>query len=225
MELKMKKLKQILLVFGLVFVISMPAPDGPALIIGKGDQVASQKTPAQMLQQAAMLGDLQTVLKVLRKNSKQLTLSNLDKALLIACNNNHSTIATVILLENPKVGQRNMKDQTLTSALIWTAYYNMPTVTAQLLARNVAMNHFNDQGFSALSVAAVNGYVDVVALLLNEGADVSIKNKNGETALDQVQKEYNAAQKSNQPTSYKQEYESKINKLKVIVDMLQDKKK
>ncbi|MEN8166321.1 MAG: ankyrin repeat domain-containing protein [Pseudomonadota bacterium] len=56
--------------------------------------------------------------------------------------------------------------------------------TRQLLIADAAVNLTDKGGYSAMMLAASNNHVEIVELLLNEGADVDqVENTNGWTAL------------------------------------------
>jgi ankyrin repeat protein len=57
-----------------------------------------------------------------------------------------------------------------------------------LLERNVQVNAVDDQGQTPLHVAAIWGQAAMVQFLLDHGADISLKTKDGETALDVADK-------------------------------------
>jgi len=60
---------------------------------------------------------------------------------------------------------------------------NADTVRTLLVSPNVDVNGVDDQGNTALILAARFGHNDVVTALLLAKADVKVKNKDGKTAL------------------------------------------
>ena len=55
------------------------------------------------------------------------------------------------------------------------------------LAKGADINYTDEGGFTALSSAAINGNRDVVLFLISRGADPTIKNQDGKTALQETQ--------------------------------------
>ncbi len=55
--------------------------------------------------------------------------------------------------------------------------------SVRAVIHNVHINRLNDEGYSALCIAAMKGYLDIVALLLENKADVDTPNEDGFTAL------------------------------------------
>jgi ankyrin repeat protein len=53
-----------------------------------------------------------------------------------------------------------------------------------LLENNAKIDYQTDEGTSALMIAAANGHTQIVRLLLNKGANASLKNKFDKTASD-----------------------------------------
>lgn len=60
----------------------------------------------------------------------------------------------------------------------------IPTQVSALCASGASLSATNSQGNTALHLAAVNGHVDAVAVLVDAGADVSAANKEGKTPGD-----------------------------------------
>ena len=61
-------------------------------------------------------------------------------------------------------------------------------VQALLESLPTDINWQDDNRWTPLMWASVNGHLDVVRYLICNGADVNIKNNNGETALDLAEK-------------------------------------
>ena len=62
-----------------------------------------------------------------------------------------------------------------------------------LLQAGATVDAVNDDGFTALHLAAHQGKIQVVEALLNAGADKALKNQWGDTALDDAQSENHPA--------------------------------
>ena len=84
-----------------------------------------------------------------------------------------------ILLENG--ADVNNKQEPL---LVGAAFWRNLIIVKLLVDAGADINAFDKYGSSALSMAADKGYPDVVTFLMIRGADPTIKNKRGETALD-----------------------------------------
>ncbi len=75
------------------------------------------------------------------------------------------------------------------TALIPAAHHGYPDVVRYLLTTKININHVNFLGWTALLEAVILGdggpiYQEIVDLLLKAGADISIGDKDGVTALD-----------------------------------------
>jgi ankyrin repeat protein len=57
-------------------------------------------------------------------------------------------------------------------------------IVGDLLARGAARDARNNQGYTALMIAARAGQADIVTTLIEAGADRSLRNKKRETAGD-----------------------------------------
>ncbi|KAJ3307443.1 Osteoclast-stimulating factor 1 [Kappamyces sp. JEL0829] len=78
----------------------------------------------------------------------------------------------------------NGLDKAGNAPLHWAARGGHAEVVAMLLSKNVTLNARNKLGDTPLHLAAWGGHADVIKLLLEKGGiDVTIKNKNNETAL------------------------------------------
>jgi hypothetical protein len=61
--------------------------------------------------------------------------------------------------------------------------YGQPDTISTLLEYGINIDADN-KGWTALQLAALNGHTDIVAILLNKGANSSVANRDGQTALD-----------------------------------------
>ena len=66
------------------------------------------------------------------------------------------------------------------------AAWHCPSLVPLLLEHGAAVNAKDGYGQTALHDAAFHGHADAVAALLHAGADASIRNKRGLTALDRA---------------------------------------
>ena len=58
----------------------------------------------------------------------------------------------------------------------------------RVLAKGIPINSTNSNGYTALMMAAYQGHLDIVRFLLASGADLSIKDRSGLTAMDWAKK-------------------------------------
>lgn len=87
------------------------------------------------------------------------------------------------------------------------------------------INYQDKTKFTPLMSAAYNGHVNLVELLLKHGADASLKNVDGETALDSVKGEIAAAEEFTDEEFEKQwgtNKEARLKNLKAIEKLLVD---
>lgn len=78
----------------------------------------------------------------------------------------------------------NTRDGNRWTPLMWAARAGCEKTSRGLLDKQAVVDHVNNQGDTALHISASHGKVKVVELLLNYGADVSIRNNLGQTCLD-----------------------------------------
>eukprot|EP00752_Nemacystus_decipiens_P008810 g7862.t1 len=102
-------------------------------------------------------------------------------ALHIAAGGGHDNIVSTLLR---KGAYKNVLDNKGTTPLLWaTAAGHLATVET-LLAAGANFNlRSRDDGFSALHLAAGQGYHKIVSALLRRGADTDVADPNGDTAL------------------------------------------
>ena len=102
----------------------------------------------------------------------------LDEALVWACKSNRVNVLDRLV----RAGARLNADPYRGTPLIWAAACNRTEAAAWLLNHGADVNHkgtfgglTHGQGITALHIAAQNGHMPVVKLLLERGADRSIK--------------------------------------------------
>jgi len=102
--------------------------------------------------------------------------------LMAAAANGHDTTVTM-LLENGADGV-NMKNMNGFTSLMQSTKY--PRTIAVLLdaGAEVNMQNTQDNGCTALMLAAIQGHSETVSILIDNGADVSITDKDGRAALN-----------------------------------------
>src|SRR4029079_18644074 len=98
---------------------------------------------------------------------------------------------TALLQAGADVNSRNDR---LVGGLSFTALYaavhkgNKDSVKLLLAQPGIKLDESNDDGDTALMVAAEHGHAEIVEMLLKAGADVSITDEAGETAITRAQK-------------------------------------
>jgi ankyrin repeat protein len=91
-------------------------------------------------------------------------------------------IAELLLDKGADVNAADMYNRT---ALMYAATGPFPEMVELLLDHGAEVNRRDQgEGFTALMFAGAEGNTDVVRLLLQHGADPSIKDVDGDTALD-----------------------------------------
>ena len=69
------------------------------------------------------------------------------------------------------------------TSLIWTAFYNNTELLKWLIDNEANINHQDRNGFSSLHFAAKEQHFDTAAILINNKADLELKDNNGNTPL------------------------------------------
>ncbi len=88
------------------------------------------------------------------------------------------------LLDTPGIDPRKADNDGFT-ALHWAAWSGLPRCSAKLIDDGgLDINTADNSGYTPLMLAAIRGNKEVVRLLLQKGADVSLKNARGQTAAD-----------------------------------------
>jgi ankyrin repeat protein len=101
-------------------------------------------------------------------------------ALMLAAFNGHTEIMKILIKEDVSV---NSKDNTDRTALIYASTGPFPQTVQLLIDNNAEVNVFdNVEHFTALMFAASEGQLEVVKILMANGADASLKDIDGDTA-------------------------------------------
>jgi ankyrin repeat protein len=69
------------------------------------------------------------------------------------------------------------------TSLIWAAYYNNTELLKWLIDNGANINHQDRNGFSALHFVANENCIDASVILINNNADLELKDSNGNTPL------------------------------------------
>lgn len=138
---------------------------------------------AQNLLKAALEGQVDTVRQALEQGiSPGVTDENKNTPLMLAAYNGHASTATLLLEHGVRVDARNPEGRT---ALMFAATGSFPETAELLLSQGADPNATGQvEGWSPLMFAAAEGHPDVVQVLLENGADPSLKDKDGEQAID-----------------------------------------
>ena len=89
------------------------------------------------------------------------------------------------LLKTPRV-EASLTDKDQFTALHWAAWSGMPYCSLELLTAGLEIDARDTHGYTPLMLAALRGNAEVVEILLQRGADASLKNGEGKTALELV---------------------------------------
>uniref|UniRef100_A0A668SSS4 Euchromatic histone-lysine N-methyltransferase 1a n=1 Tax=Oreochromis aureus TaxID=47969 RepID=A0A668SSS4_OREAU len=87
-------------------------------------------------------------------------------------------------LPSPKGADVNIRDKEENVCLHWAALSGCDDIAQALLEARCDLNAVNVHGDTPLHVAARENHLECVMLFLSRGADVSQRNRDGETALD-----------------------------------------
>ena len=103
--------------------------------------------------------------------------------LIIATYNGQTAIAKILLDNGAAI---NAQDRSGNTALMGLCFNGNIELVKLLISYKVSINQLNFNHASALVFAATFGHAEIVSLLLKAGADKTIKDNSGKTALDQA---------------------------------------
>jgi ankyrin repeat protein len=148
------------------------------------------------IQEAAAIGDPARVKALLTANLDLINGQDADgcTALHYAIQYGHKNIVKLLLAANADVNGRQGSDSTAwlgrqgasNTPLLDAAWGDDEDIAELLLAKNAEVNGTDDDGLTALHVAALNGETDLMKLLLANNADVSARANDGETPLHEA---------------------------------------
>src|SRR5699024_6266237 len=151
-------------------------------------EVASQEQStgslsAQSLREASLQGNMQQVQRAIKQDIDVNASDPAGRnALMLASYNGHYKIVQLLLKEGATVDDRNAEGRT---ALIFAASGPFPDTVALLLEEVDDPNTTGQiAGWSALMFASAEGHQEVAEVLLDSGADPTLKDKDNDTALD-----------------------------------------
>jgi hypothetical protein len=102
-------------------------------------------------------------------------------------------VITTLLKAGAKLEARDTEHGRRRTALIWAAFTNSnPEMTSTLLKAGADINALSEDGRTALIWAALNNPnpEEVLRVLLNAGADATVRDKAGKTAYDYMRYDY-----------------------------------
>ncbi len=150
-------------------------------LLGAGATINSTNTRGgTALMYAAVVGDPTTVELLLAYGAAiNVQSSNGWTALMIASVKGYDELVRLLLSRGANANLRDIYGWT---PLMRAAYENRLTVVRSLLAsQSIEVNTANDNGATALHQAARGGYVQIVRLLIDNGADLEAKDLRGQT--------------------------------------------
>lgn len=153
-------------------------------LIDKGADVnRSNNNGGTPIMYAALSGKPDTVSLLLERGARvDAVAENGWTALMIASVKGYVAVARLLLERGAEPNQADVYSWTP----LMRAVYEQRLQMARLLARHrrTRVNQRGENGVTALHLAVVKGNVDIVKLLLAQGADPDIKDNSGRTALD-----------------------------------------
>ena len=160
----------------------------PAATLTKSEKETSQKMKVEKLPisseifvEAALNGNLKIIEQALEEGYKvDARDRNQRTALMYAAFNGHTAVVKKLIDAKADV---NAQDSMGSTALMFSSSGPFSETIQLLLERGAKINTVDrNEHFSALMWAAAEGQVEVVKLLLKHGADLSLKDVDGDTA-------------------------------------------
>ena len=145
-------------------------------------QEATAITPAQQeLMEAAYLGQLEEVERLVSAGTAvDFADPEQRTPLMVAAFNGHTPVIQFLVEKGAKLDARDSNGRT---ALMYASSGPFEEAVAYLLEQGAAVNAQGTlEGFTALMTAASEGLLEVVRLLLANGADPSVVDEDGDTA-------------------------------------------
>jgi ankyrin repeat protein len=148
---------------------------------------------------AARIGDLEELQRLYRDTNVNLNARDPEKhtALFRAARGRHIAVVRWLLENGGDVRIKSESDQTPLHAVCWTKQADDPRmlqVAQALIDHGQDVNSVNRTGHTPLHWASYYGHVELARLLIERGANVSLRNSDGETALDKARKRANVAE-------------------------------
>ena len=156
-----------------------------AILSCKNDSQSKTTSKAQIsvksFHEAAYTGNTDEVMRALKAGVQpDISDENGQNALMLGAFNGHTGIVRLLAEAGVSV---NVKDNTNRTALIFASTGPFPETVQFLIDNKVEINVFdNIEHFTALMFAASEGQLEVVKILMANGADASLKDIDGDTA-------------------------------------------
>ena len=138
---------------------------------------------------AAETGDVALVIVALKDNA-DVNATNLNgtSVLMTAAAKGYVKIVDILLHEGADSNLKNKQDRT---ALYASSLLGYTDIVKLLLNHGANVDTYSSDGLmTPLMAAAANNRLEISKILLNKGADITLKNKRGENVFDIVSKRY-----------------------------------
>ncbi len=142
---------------------------------------------AQDVHSAASKGDTQMVLEALKAGADVNSVDKYGGTPLMTAARWANTDMIRFLLKHGATVDSPRSEAGRTALLVTCAYYGGSEICRMLIDAGADVNATAADGTTALMLAATNCKADVVELLIGKGADKTLRDKKGKTALDYAQ--------------------------------------
>lgn len=172
----------------LIVAAKIGAPDLVRLLLRLGADVnAATETGGTPLMFAAIRGNLETVEALIDRGADVNAVAHFNwTALMVAAAKGHDGVINVLLDHGANA---NVQDTYGWTPLMRAAYENRAgAVRAFLKNRKTRLDAADETGSTALHHAAAQGHVEIARLLLESGASVNARNREGLTPLEMAKR-------------------------------------
>lgn len=167
-------------------------------LINNGADINSANKQGETPLMRAALSDYYSIVTFLLSKGADVNVhDNLNRdALIYASMHNHFNVAKLLVEKGSKLQTQEIMSG-YTAVMFCIGFedkrlknYLVSEITKSNNEEEVNYNFVNDVGYSVLMLAAGRGNYELVKYLINHGADVNYKSKNGWTALDVAEEAY-----------------------------------